>query len=72
VAEVLYVVDGDFISESKQNLPGTLLHVKSGGLHGPHTTERAARFALPWTAHSATQEANLVDFNVAKAAAANW
>jgi quercetin dioxygenase-like cupin family protein len=45
VAEVLYVMEGDFINEGKQHLPGTSLHVKPGQVHGPHTTKRAATFS---------------------------
>jgi len=57
VAEVLYVIEGDFINEGKQHLPGTSLHVKAGGLHGPHTTEKGCKVLVLWTAHAATQEA---------------
>jgi mannose-6-phosphate isomerase-like protein (cupin superfamily) len=40
VAEVLFVIEGDFINEGKQHLAGTSLHVKTGQQHGPHTTEK--------------------------------
>ena len=30
VAEVLYILEGDFINEDKQYLPGTSLHVRAG------------------------------------------
>jgi quercetin dioxygenase-like cupin family protein len=69
VAEVLYVIEGDFINEGKQHLPGTSLHVKTGKLHGPHTTENGCKVLVLWTAHTATQAANLDDFTIAKAAA---
>ena len=68
---MLYVVEGDFINEGKQHLPGTSLHVKAGGLHGPRTTEKGCKALELWTAHAETQEANLGDFNIPKAAAAN-
>ena len=69
VAEVLYVVEGDFINEGKQHLPGTSLHVKAGQPHGPHSTEKGCTLLVLWTDRAATQEANLDDFAVAKAAA---
>jgi anti-sigma factor ChrR (cupin superfamily) len=69
-AEVLGVVEGDFIDEGKRHLPGASLHVKAGGSHGPHTTEKGCKVLVLWTAHSARQEANLGDFNITKAAAA--
>ena|SRR5712692_6389065 len=70
VAEVLYVMEGDFINEGKQHLPGTSLHVKASGLHGPHTTEKGCKVLVLWTANAAGQEANLGDFTIAKAAGA--
>jgi hypothetical protein len=70
VAEVLYVVDGDLINEGKQYLPGTSLHVRPGQLHGPHSTERGCKVLVLWTAHAATQEANLGDFIIPKAVGA--
>ena len=36
VAEVLYIIEGDFINEGKRHQPGTSLHVKAGKSHGPH------------------------------------
>ena len=39
VAEVLYVVEGDFINEGKTYAPGTSLHIKAGTTHGPHSTK---------------------------------
>jgi hypothetical protein len=66
VAEVLYVLDGDFINEGKQHLPGTSLHAVPGQWHGPHSTETGCKVLVLWTAHTATQEANLGDFVVYK------
>lgn len=64
VAEVLYVMEGDFINEGKQHLPGTSLHVKAGKQHGPHSTENGCTVLVLWTDKAATQEANLNDFNI--------
>ncbi|MGH9543999.1 MAG: cupin domain-containing protein [Terriglobales bacterium] len=69
VAEVLYVIEGDFINEGKEHLPGTSLHVKAGQSHGPHTTGKGCTLLVLWTDRAATQEANLDDFAVSKAAA---
>lgn len=66
VAEVLYVIDGDFINEGKQYQPGTSLHVKAGKEHGPHSTERGCTLLVLWTDKAATQDANLADFNLAE------
>jgi quercetin dioxygenase-like cupin family protein len=70
VAEVLYVVEGDFINEGKQYQPGTSLHVKAGKPHGPHSTENGCTLLVLWTDKAATQDANLADFEVAETAAA--
>jgi quercetin dioxygenase-like cupin family protein len=64
VAEVLYVVEGDFINEDKQHLPGTSLHVKAGQLHGPHSTEKRCKVLVFWADKAATKDANLDDFNI--------
>jgi len=64
VAEVLYVVEGDFINEGKQYQPGTSLHVKAGKVHGPHSTEQGCKLLVLWTDKAATAEANLDDFNI--------
>lgn len=70
VAEVLYIIDGDFINEGEQYLPGTSLHVKAGQIHGPHTTEKGCKVLVLWTA-PAVEDANLADFNIPKADAAS-
>ena len=69
VAEVLYVIEGDFINEGKQHLPGTSLHVKAGKLHGPHTTENGCKLLVLWTDKAATADANLDDFKLSQKAA---
>jgi Cupin domain len=66
VAEVLFVVEGDFINEGKQYQPGTSLHVKAGQPHGPHSTENGCTLLVLWTDKSATQDANLGDFILAE------
>ena len=70
VAEVLYVVEGDFINEGKQYLTGTSLHVKAGKPHGPHSTKNGCTVLVLWTDKAATQDANLDDFKLAQAAVA--
>ena len=70
VAEVLYVLEGDFINEGTQYLPGTSLHVKAGKPHGPHSTEKGCSVLVLWTDKAATQDANLGDFELAEAAVA--
>ena len=57
-------LEGDFINEGKQHLPGTSLHVKAGKLHSPHSTEKGCKILVLWTAHAASQVANLGDFNI--------
>jgi quercetin dioxygenase-like cupin family protein len=69
VAEVLYVIEGDFINEGKQHLPGTSLHVKAGKVHGPHTTENGCKLLVLWTDKAATADANLDDFKLSQKAA---
>src|SRR5215469_15791156 len=64
VAEVLYVIEGDFINEGKRHQPGTSLHVKAGKSHGPHNTEKGCKILVLWSDKSATQNANLEDFHV--------
>lgn len=67
VAEVIYVLEGDFINEGKQYRPGTSLHVRAGQQHGPHSTENGCNLLVLWTDKSATQEANLNDFTLPQA-----
>jgi quercetin dioxygenase-like cupin family protein len=70
VAEVLYVLDGDFINEGKQYQSGTSLHVKAGKPHGPHSTQNGCTVLVLWTDKAATQEGNLADFELAESAVA--
>jgi quercetin dioxygenase-like cupin family protein len=49
VAEVLYILEGDFTNDGKPYQAGTTLHVKAGGVHGPHTTEKGCRVLVLWT-----------------------
>jgi len=65
VAEVLYIVEGDFINEGRQHAAGTSLHVKAGQSHGPHTTKNGCTILVLWSDKGATQTANLDDFKVA-------
>ena len=67
VAEVLYVVEGDFINEGKQHIAGTSLHVEAGKVHGPHSSSKGCILLVLWTDKSATQDANLNDFHLAEA-----
>ena len=66
VAEVLYVVEGNFINEGKPYPAGTSLHVKAGKEHGPHSTETGCTLLVLWTDKAATQGANLGDFKLAE------
>jgi quercetin dioxygenase-like cupin family protein len=49
VTEALYVVEGDFVNEGSQYLPGTSLHVKAGKHHGPHSTKNGCTLLALWT-----------------------
>ena len=64
VAEVLYVVEGEFINEGTRHAPGTSLHVKAGKVHGPHSTESGCTLLVLWTDKAATADANLDDFKI--------
>jgi quercetin dioxygenase-like cupin family protein len=70
IAEVLYVIDGDFINEGKAHLPGTSLHVMKGKVHGPHSTEKGCKVLVLWTDNAAGNKSDLSDFKVAKPAVA--
>jgi quercetin dioxygenase-like cupin family protein len=61
VAEVLYVVEGDFINEGKSYSAGDSLHVKAGRVHGPHSTKGGCKLLVLWTEPS-DDAANLGDF----------
>ena len=64
VAEVLYVMEGDFINEGTRYEAGTSLHVKAGKPHGPHSTENGCKILVLWTDKAATEDARLDDFRV--------
>ena len=66
MAEALYVLEGDFINEGKQHLPGTSLHVKAGKQHGPHSTKKGCTVLVLWTDKAATGDADLSDFVIAQ------
>jgi len=66
MAEALYVMQGDFINEGKEYLPGTSVHVRAGKQHGPHTTKKGCEVLVLWTDKSATGDANLSDFVISK------
>ena len=68
VAEVLYVIEGDFTNEGTRYEAGTSLHVKAGKEHGPHSTEKGCKLLVLWTDKAATQDANLADFILAEKA----
>ena len=70
VAEVLYVIEGEFINEGETYQPGTSLHVKAGKPHGPHSTEKACKLLVLWTDKATTQDATLDDFHVFEETAA--
>jgi hypothetical protein len=46
---VLLVIEGDFINEGKQHLPGRSLHVKTCQQQGPQTTEKGRQVLVLWT-----------------------
>jgi quercetin dioxygenase-like cupin family protein len=70
VAEVLYIVEGDFTNEGKQYLAGTTLHIKAGIPHGPHSTESGCRLLVLWTERTSHEVADLNDFIIATKTAA--
>ena len=70
VAEVLYIVEGDFINEGKSYGPGDSLHIKAGHSHGPHTTRNGCKVLVLWTERTEHETADLSDFAVATTKAA--
>lgn len=66
VAEVLYVVTGDFINEGKSYQTGDSLHIHAGTPHGPHATRNGCTLLVLWTDKAATAAADLSDFEVAE------
>lgn len=67
VAEVLYVVEGDFINEGKSYSAGDSLHVRAGHSHGPHSTKNGCKLLVLWTERTEHEAANLGDFVLADA-----
>ena len=65
VAEVLYIVEGDFTNEGKRYLAGTTLHIKAGTPHGPHSTESGCKLLVLWTERTSHEAADLSDFILA-------
>jgi mannose-6-phosphate isomerase-like protein (cupin superfamily) len=70
VAEVLYIVEGDFNNEGTQYEAGATLHIKAGTTHGPHSTWNGCKLLVLWTEHASHEAADLGDFTVATKAAA--
>ena len=70
VAEVLYIVEGDFTNEGKQYQAGTTLHIKAGIPHGPHSTRNGCKLLVLWTERTLREAADLSDFIVATKAVA--
>jgi redox-sensitive bicupin YhaK (pirin superfamily) len=62
VAEVLYVVDGDFINEGKSYGAGDSLHIRAGHVHGPHSTRNGCKLLVLWSEPSENAAPNLGDF----------
>jgi quercetin dioxygenase-like cupin family protein len=70
VAEVLYVVEGEFLNEGRAYPAGTTLHIKAGMPHGPHTTKTGCKLLVLWTERTTHEAADLADFTVVTTAAA--
>jgi mannose-6-phosphate isomerase-like protein (cupin superfamily) len=70
VAEILYVVEGDFLNEGKEYQAGTSLHIKAGTTHGPHSTRNGCKLLVLWTERTLHEAADLSDFIVATQAPA--
>lgn len=49
------MVEGDFINERKQYLPGTSLHFKAGNAHGPHTTKTGGKLLVSLVSSGSSQ-----------------
>jgi len=67
VAEVLYVVEGDFVNEGKSYGPGDSLHIKAGQVHGPHSTRNGCKLLVLWTERSENETPDLGNFILAEA-----
>jgi quercetin dioxygenase-like cupin family protein len=64
VAEVLYIVEGEFTNEGKTYRPGDSLHIKAGQVHGPHSTKDGCTALVLWTEKTEHEAADLSDFVV--------
>ena len=59
--EVIYILEGDFINEvEEKHAPGTMLQVRPGTPHGPHTTNTGCIFLLLWTGHTGWSDFHVV------------
>ena len=58
VAEVLYVIEGDFTNEGNIYKPGDSLHIKAGHPHGPHGTRNGCKMLVLWTEKPSTERPN--------------
>ena len=65
-AEVLCILDGDFVNENQAYGPGDFLHSKPGTVHGPHSTKKGCSLLALYTAN--TGEPDPADFFLADAA----
>jgi anti-sigma factor ChrR (cupin superfamily) len=65
-AEVLCILDGDFINENKTYGPREFLHTRPGTIHGPHTTKDGCLLLVLYTANAGEPDPN--DFFLADAA----
>lgn len=65
-AEVLCILEGDFINENKTYGSGDFLHSKPGTVHGPHTTKRGCSILVLYSANTGEPDPN--DFFLADVA----
>lgn len=63
-AEVLTILEGDFVNENTSYGPGEFLQTKPGTVHGPHTTKKGCSFLAMYTSN--TGEADPNDFFLAE------
>jgi hypothetical protein len=60
----VYILEGDFTNDGKPYRAGTTLHIKTGNVHGPHTTENGCRVLVLWPERTSNETADLSDFIV--------
>jgi len=65
-AEVLCILEGDFINENETYGSGDFLHSKPGTVHGPHTTKKGCSLLALYTANTGEPDPN--DFFLAEGA----